>query len=108
LLAAIEAVLATEMALRRPLIVADPQALTVGQMIAAMRQGLGRWPNIFWLPAPLLELSFRAAGRPDMYERLSGSLVADPAALMGIGWTPPLTSEVGLEKLMQMQPGEMT
>jgi nucleoside-diphosphate-sugar epimerase len=108
LLAAIEAVLATEMPLRRPLIVADPQALTVGQMIAAMRHGLGRWPNVFWLPAPLLELSFRAAGRQDIYERLSGSLVVDPTALTGTGWTPPLTSEVGLAKLMQMQPGELT
>jgi UDP-glucose 4-epimerase len=106
LLAAIEAVLATKTALRRPLIVADPQALTVGQMIGAMRHGLGRWPNIFWLPAPLLELSFRAAGRADVYERLSGSLVVDPSALMGIGWTPPLTSEVGLAKLMQVQWGE--
>jgi UDP-glucose 4-epimerase len=71
-----------------------------------MRHGLGRWPNIFWLPAPLLELSFRAAGRADVYERLSGSLVVDPSALMGIGWTPPLTSEVGLAKLMQVQWGE--
>jgi nucleoside-diphosphate-sugar epimerase len=106
LLAAIEAVLATKTALRRPLIVADPQALTVGQMIGAMRHGLGRWPNIFWLPAPLLELSFRAAGRADVYERLSGSLVVDPSALMGIGWTPLLTSEVGLAKLMQVQRGE--
>ena len=60
--AAIEAVLATQETLRRPLIVADAQALTVAEMIAAMRRGLGRWPNVFWFPAMFLEYSFRAAG----------------------------------------------
>jgi UDP-glucose 4-epimerase len=104
LLAAIETVLTTPETLRRPFIVADPQAVTVAEMIAAMRHGLGRWPNVFWLPAALLALSFRASGRDDMYERLSGSLVADPAALMRLGWTPPLTTEVGLGKLMLTLP----
>jgi nucleoside-diphosphate-sugar epimerase len=105
LLAAIETVLATPETLRRPFIVADPQALTVAEMIAAMRHGLGRWPNVFWLPATLLELSLRAAGRDGVYERLSGSLVVDPSALMHMGWTPPLTTEVGLARLMQTPPG---
>ena len=104
LLAAIETVLATPEPLRRPFIVADPQAVTVAEMIAAMRHGLGRWPNVFWLPAALLKHSFRAAGRDDAYERLSGSLVADPAALMRLGWTPPLTTDVGLGRLMQASP----
>ena len=104
LLAAIETVLATPETLRRPFIVADPRALTVGEMIAAMRHGLGRAPNVFWLPATLLALSFSAAGRDYAYERLSGSLVVDPSALMHMGWTPPLTTEVGLARLMQSVP----
>jgi UDP-glucose 4-epimerase len=103
--AAIEAVLATQETLRRPFIVADAQALTVAEMIAAMRHGLGRWPNVFWFPAMFLEYSFRAAGRQHVYERLSGSLVVDPSALMRMGWTPPLTTEVGLARLMQAPAG---
>jgi UDP-glucose 4-epimerase len=99
-LAAIEAVLATPGTLRRPFIVADPQALTVAEMIAAMRHALGRRPNVFPLPATLLELLLRAAGREYIYERLSGSLVADPSTLMGIGWTPPLATAAGLAGLM--------
>jgi UDP-glucose 4-epimerase len=106
LLAAIETLLETPKPLRRPFIVADPRALTVGEMIAAMRRGLGRRPQVFWLPSGLLALSSRAAGREHLYERLSGSLVVDPAALMGIGWTPPLTSETGLARLMQTPPGD--
>ena len=101
LLAAIEVVLATPGTLRRPFIVADPQALTVAEMIAAMRHALGRRPNVFPLPATLLELLLRTAGREYIYERLSGSLVADPSALMGIGWTPQLATAAGLAGLMR-------
>ena len=106
LLAAVETVLTTPQALRRPLIVADPLAVTVADMIAAMRGGLGRRPGVFSVPPALLALSFHVAGKDYVYERLSGALVADPSALMGLGWKPPLTSEVGLAQLMQM-PSEL-
>jgi UDP-glucose 4-epimerase len=101
LTAAIEAVLAAPGTLRRAYIAADPQALTIADMVAAMRQGLGRRRNVFPLPPALLELALRAAGRDDIYQRLSGSLVADPAALMSLGWAPPLTTPAGLARLMQ-------
>jgi nucleoside-diphosphate-sugar epimerase len=101
LLAAIEAVLAAPGTLRRVVIAADPQALTVAEMIAAMRSGLGRQPNVFPLPAALIELLLRAAGREEIYQRLSGSLVADPSALISLGWAPPLATPAGLAKLMQ-------
>jgi UDP-glucose 4-epimerase len=76
--------------------------VTVAEVIAAMRHGLGRQPNVFPLPAPLLKLLFRAAARENIYERLSGSLVADPSALIGIGWTPPLATAAGLARLMRV------
>jgi nucleoside-diphosphate-sugar epimerase len=101
LLAAIEAVLAAPGTLRRAFIAADPQALTVAEMIAAMRHGLGRRPNVFPLPAALLQLLLRAAGREEIHQRLSGSLVADPLALISLGWAPPLATPAGLAKLMQ-------
>jgi hypothetical protein len=101
-LAAVEVVLTSPGTLRRPFIAADPQALTVAEMITAMRHGLGRRPNVFPLPATLLELPLRAVGREYIYGRLSGSLVADPSALMGIGWTPPLATAAGLARLMQV------
>jgi nucleoside-diphosphate-sugar epimerase len=101
LAAAIEAVLAAPGTLRRAYIAADPQALTIADMVAAMRQGLGRRRNVFPLPPALLELALRAAGRDDIYQRLSGSLVADPSALMSLGWAPPLATPAGLARLMQ-------
>ena len=101
LLAAIEVVLAAPGTLRRTFIAADPQALTVAEMIAAMRHGFGRRPNVFPLPAELLKFLLRAAGREEIYQRLSGSLVADPSALINLGWSPPLDTPTGLARLMQ-------
>jgi UDP-glucose 4-epimerase len=101
LLAAIETVLTASGTLRRVVIAADPQALTIGEMIGAMRRGLGRKPNVFPLPTSLLEHVLRIAGREEAYQRLSGSLVANPSALASLGWAPPLVTEDGLAKLMR-------
>ena len=53
----------------RPLIVADPKPLTIGAMIAAMREGLGRRAALFYVPKPLLKAALRAA--PDEPRRTS-------------------------------------
>jgi nucleoside-diphosphate-sugar epimerase len=99
--AAIDAVLAAPGTLRRVLIAADPQALTIAEMIAALRGGLSRRPNVFAVPPTLLEFALRAARREEIYQRLSGPLIADPAALMSLGWTPPLATRDGLAMLMR-------
>jgi UDP-glucose 4-epimerase len=99
LVAAVDAVLTAPAPLRRPLIAADPGALTIPQMIAAMRQGLGRRPGLIPVPQPLLKAALRAGGRGEIYERLAGSLVADPAALIRLNWTPPLATLEGLARL---------
>ena len=96
---AVAAVLASSSPLRRPFIVADPEALTVPEMIAALRQGLGRSPGLVPLPAPLLRLALHAAGRKGWYERLACPLVVDPSALLGIGWTPHVSTRAGLSVL---------
>jgi UDP-glucose 4-epimerase len=101
LLAAIETVLAAPGPLRRVFIAADPEALTIAEMIAALRAGLGRRPNVFPLPPVFLEILLRAAGREEIYRRLSGSLIADPTALTNLGWTPPMPTRAGLARLME-------
>jgi len=101
LLGAIDLLLAAPAPLRRPLIVADPGPLTIPEMIAAMRRGLGRRPGLFRVPAPLLEAASRAAGRQEAYERLARPLVADTAALARLGWVPAITTASGLEQLMR-------
>lgn len=99
LVAAIDTVLRASGPLRRPLIVADPEPLTVGEMIAAMRRGLGRRAGLFPVPAPLLGVVLGMAGRAEIYQRLSGALVADPSALARLGWRPPVATPAGLAAL---------
>jgi nucleoside-diphosphate-sugar epimerase len=98
---AIEVVLAAPQILRRAYIVADREAVTVGQMIAAMRQGVGRKPNVFPFPPALLNGLSRAAGQSEAYSRVSGPLVADPSALMNLGWRPAVETTSGLSALMR-------
>jgi nucleoside-diphosphate-sugar epimerase len=101
LAAAIDTVLTTPDRLRRPFIVADPEPITIAEMIAIMRSALGRRPALVPVPPRWLELMLRAAGRREIYPRLTGSLVADPSALMRLGWTPPVTTAEGLRAFVR-------
>jgi nucleoside-diphosphate-sugar epimerase len=101
LVAAVHAVLSAPGQLRRPLIVSDPEALTIPAMITALRRGLGRPPGLIAMPAALLRTALYASGRAEMYDLLSGSLVAEPAGLGGLGWSPPVTTPEGLAALAQ-------
>ena len=101
LVEAVDKVLAVQQPLKRPLIVADPKPLTLGAIIAAMRQGLGRRAALFYVPKPLLKSALRAAGHVDGYEPLFGSLVADPSALAKLNWVPPVETRAGLAALVR-------
>ena len=100
LVAAVDTVLKAEGPLKRPLIVADTKPLTVGAMVAAMRQGLGRRPALFYMPKPLLRGALSAVGRSGPLEPLFGSLVADPSALIRLNWVPPVETTAGLSALL--------
>jgi UDP-glucose 4-epimerase len=101
LVAAVDTALKMPGPVRRPFIVADPDPLTVGDMVAALREGLGRGPGLLPVPASLLGAVARAAGKGEAFERVSGALVASPKALMDAGWQPPLTTREGLMRLAQ-------
>jgi UDP-glucose 4-epimerase len=99
LIAAVDCVLSVPAPLRQPLVVADPEPLTLPEMIAAMRRGLRRRPGLVPVPSVVLGTVCRLAGREEAFRRLSGSLVADPAALGRLGWSPAVTTPDGLAAL---------
>lgn len=98
---AIAYVLAAPQTLRRPLIVADPHALTVSEMIAAMRTGLGRRPGVFPVPQALMKSGLRWARKDAWIERLTQPLVVSSSALRALGWSPTVATADGLAKLMK-------
>jgi UDP-glucose 4-epimerase len=105
LVVAVDTVLRVDATLRRPLIVAEPEALTIAEMIASLRRGLGRRPGLLPVPAPLLRYMFGMLGRAEAYERIAGSLMASAAALTALGWTPPVATRDGLAALARTEGG---
>jgi UDP-glucose 4-epimerase len=101
LAAAIDAVLSAPQALRRPLIVADPEPLSIAEMVAAMRSGLGRKPGLIPIPPSVLGAALRSVGRRDLYERMAGPLVADASALAHLGWIATANTRAELAALMR-------
>jgi nucleoside-diphosphate-sugar epimerase len=87
--------------LKRPYIVADPMPLTIGEIVAALRHGLGRRAGLFYVPRPMLKAALHAVGQVAGSEPLFGSLVADPSALRSLNWTPPVATQQGLAALAQ-------
>ncbi|MGO4570665.1 NAD-dependent epimerase/dehydratase family protein [Microvirga sp. 2TAF3] len=101
LTAAVDAVLRAPGPLKRPFIVADPEPVTVPEIVASLRAGLGRKPGLIPVPAFLLQAAAALAGRGEAYERLAGSLVASPEALKRLGWQPVSSTRDGLARLAE-------
>ncbi|KQP76527.1 NAD-dependent dehydratase [Methylobacterium sp. Leaf111] len=89
--------------LRRPLIVAEPDPLTPGEMVTALRAGFGRSAGLLPTPSVLLGLACRMAGQEAAYARLSTSLVARADGLASLGWRPEGTARDGLERFARSQ-----
>ncbi|CAA2103837.1 N-acetyl-alpha-D-glucosaminyl-diphospho-ditrans, octacis-undecaprenol 4-epimerase [Methylobacterium bullatum] len=103
--AAIVTVLRHQGPLGRPLVAAEPDALRLPEMIAALRAGLGRRAGLIPCPLSLFGLACRATGRREVFERLSGDLVARSEGLSALGWSPALTSSEGLAALSRSDTG---
>jgi len=101
LVSAIEFVLSAAAALNETYIVADPGTPPrLAEVMAILRQAQGRRPMIFALSRPTVEMPMRLL-RPDLGERLSGNLRADPAKLLAAGWQPLHDTRDGLIALIQ-------
>jgi UDP-glucose 4-epimerase len=84
-------------------LVADPDPLTIGEIIAAMRAGIGRRAGLVPLPPSLCRALLQMAGQADIWARLGLPLVVDPARLLATGWLPRLETRHGLAELMRPQ-----
>ena len=101
LTAAIETVLCAPQRLARAYIVADPEPLSIPEMITILRRALGRRSGLVPCPPRLLELVLKTIGRAEIDQRLAGSLVADPSALVALGWNPRVTTAEALAALVR-------
>jgi len=80
--------------------VADPDPLTLAEIVTALRAGEGRRPGLLPVPPGLIALAANALGRAEEWRRLGGTLIADPAKLMRAGWKPALDTREGFATLV--------
>lgn len=80
-------------------LVADPEPVTLAEILKALRGGAGRSPRLFPLPPEVFEGALKLAGRGDIWERLGGELVVDPGKLIAAGWRPDPDTLGGLGRL---------
>jgi nucleoside-diphosphate-sugar epimerase len=101
LINAIHFVLGAEATVGETYLVADPVALTLAEIIGALRAGDGRRAGLIPIPAALIKVPLQAMGRVDLWERLGGQSVVDPAKLLAAGWRPVVETRAGLAAMVQ-------
>lgn len=100
LAAAVEHALTAAAASRGTYLLADPGPLTVPEIVAAMRRGLGRPPRTFHVPLGPARLAAVLAGRRATWDRVAGDLVVSTERLEATGWLPTESAREGLGRWM--------
>lgn len=98
LLSAIVFALDEDVAVRETFLVADPTPVSLADLVAALRAGLGRPSRLVPVPAAAMAAALTMIGRGDLWDRIGGTLVADPAKLMRAGWRPEVDTSAGLAR----------
>ena len=101
LIAAIQLALDSPSMAGETYIVADPKPVTLAEIVSALRHGQGRQPGLLPVPCSLFGLALKVAGRAEMWDRLGGELVVNPAKLLATGWKPTIETYAGLAAMAQ-------
>jgi nucleoside-diphosphate-sugar epimerase len=86
--AAVRTVLFNGNAMGEMFVVADPNAMTVAEIIARARRAQGVTAGSVRVSPVLLKFALQAIGRAALWERVGCPLVVDPSKLQALGWTP--------------------
>jgi len=88
LVAAIAHVLRHDASRGETYVVADPQPVSLADIVTALRAGLGKPPGMIAVPPGLIRLGLAALGRGHNWDQLNGQLIVDPGKLIAAGWRP--------------------
>jgi UDP-glucose 4-epimerase len=105
LAAAVALVLDAERAANETFLVADAEPISVANLVAAMREGLGRSPHLVKVPLGGIKRLMKSFGKEAEWERISGTFVIDASKLMGIGWRPAISTHDGIVRMMRAENG---
>jgi UDP-glucose 4-epimerase len=99
LIAAVRFALDDARAVNETFIVSDPDALSVAETISILRVALGRNQALLAVPPGLLSMLLGLIGQRESFERLAGTLIAEPTKLLAAGWRPLVETKVALGKM---------
>ena len=69
-------------------VVADPQPVSLPDIVRALRARRGRAPLLLKTPPALVRIGVAMLGRGRHWDQLDGQLIVDPAKLLAAGWRP--------------------
>jgi UDP-glucose 4-epimerase len=82
-------------------LVADPEPISLAELVALLRSAAGRKPWLVPILPALLSASLGLVGKRDMAERLAGTLIADPSKLLAAGWEPVTDTKTAITAMVQ-------
>ncbi len=77
-------------------VVADPQPVSLADIVKALRAGMGQAPRLIRMPPDLIRFGLTMLGRSRHWDQLGGGLVVNPAKLVMAGWRPDMDTAAGL------------
>lgn len=83
-------------------LVSDAQTISTKQLVIALREGMGKKPNLFYMPNFVMKFAAVCIGKHKLYEQLFSSLEIDSSkAQTLLGWQPPLDITLSLQQVGQ-------
>jgi nucleoside-diphosphate-sugar epimerase len=80
-------------------LVSDGEDVSTSELLRRMGQAMGRPARLIPVPASWLKLAAAMVGKPDVAQRLCGSLQVDIEKTRRLlGWSPPLSLDEGLRR----------
>ena len=80
-------------------LVSDGENVSTTELLRRMGQAMGRPARLIPVPVSWLKLAAAMVGKPDVAQRLCGSLQVDIEKTRRLlGWTPPLSLDEGLRR----------
>ena len=86
-------------AANQTLLVSDGEDLSTADLLQRMGRALGKPARLLSVPSAVLKTGAALLGKPELFQRLYGSLQIDISKTRQLlGWTPPLSLDAGLAK----------
>jgi nucleoside-diphosphate-sugar epimerase len=88
-------------AINETFLVADPQPISVAELVSMLRTAAGRKPQLVSLPRGVLSALLSLAGKRGMFDRLAGTLVVQTDKLIAAGWQAVADTKTAITEMVQ-------